>query len=121
MTVFVIIVIIAFLLIVISRKKKNGNDNGAGEDSSAWMPDAAFPLTPYSMAGEYSTVKGSYGKQIRNLQMIASRRFGCKLQADGKFGDKSEAAFRKCFGFPYVMPYSESVYESIMNRYPIEN
>lgn len=118
-------VVIVIIIIAGIRKKRaeeadmkisggNGASGGDPSGSSSQLPKASFPLTPYSMAGEYSAVKGSYGQQIANLQKICNAKFGKSLAVDGKFGPKSEDAFRACFGYLFNMPYDEAVYNGFM-------
>ena len=114
-----IVMIVAVMIIVKRRKNKDddssdGGSSGGSSSGGSSLPVASFPLTPYSLAGEYSAAKGSYGQQIANLQKICSLKFGCKLQGDGKFGPKSEAAFMQCFGSPFKPPYREEVYNGFI-------
>lgn len=125
-----LVLILAVVLFVRRRKRAEENDKavaGGGETktsggSSVWipskntsgLPEASFPLTPYSMAGEYSANAGSYGEQIAKLQKICNKKWNKNLTVDGKFGPKSEAAFLSCFGYPLAMPYSEEVYNGLI-------
>lgn len=118
-----VFVVVAVVFFIRRKKKAEEADNAiAGGGSSttsgvATFPTASFPLTPYSMAKEYTTSAGSYGQQIANLQKICNERFDEKLVVDGKLGPKSEAAFLKCFGYPILFPYSEAVYNGLMLQY----
>ena len=84
-------------------------------------PDAKYPLTPYTLAGEYSKEKGSMGSQIKTLQMIynANNKSGSPLDVDGKYGPKSLGAF---LGFYYDMiatngQITQAQYEQILKKY----
>ena len=121
-----VFVVVAVVFFIRRKKKAEEADNAiAGGGSSttsstsgvATFPTASFPLTPYSMAKEYTASAGSYGQQIVNLQRICNERFGEKLVVDGKLGPLSEAAFQKCFGYPILFPYSEAVYNGLMLQY----
>ena len=124
-----LVLILAVVLFVRRRKRAEENDKAVagGETktsggSSVWipskntsgLPEASFPLTPYSMAKEYSANTGSYGEQIAKLQKICNKKWNKNLTVDGKFGPKSEAAFLSCFGYPLAMPYSEEVYNGLI-------
>lgn len=118
-----IISIIAVVVFLYFRKRKQKGSEGSediysanpsGQSPVAQLPQASFPLTPYSHVKVYSAAKGSYGQQIANLQKICNDKFGKNLAVDGKFGPKSESAFLTCFGSPLVMPYSEEVYNGLM-------
>ena len=124
-----LVLILAVVLFVRRRKRAEENDKAVagGETktsggSSVWipskntsgLPEASFPLTPYSMAKEYSANAGSYGEQIAKLQKICNKKWNKNLTVDGKFGPKSEAAFLSCFGYPLAMPYSKEVYNGLI-------
>ena len=110
--------VMALVLAVLFFIRKKKNDEASSSFPTGALttehPNASFPLTPYSKAGEYSTAAGSYGQQIANLQKICNDKFGKNLAVDGKLGPKTEAAFNSCFGSPLVMPYSEEVYNGLM-------
>lgn len=118
----IITVIALAAMVYFLKKKQKGSEgsedinssNPSGESPVAQLPQASFPLTPYSSVKVYSTAKGSYGQQIANLQKICNDKFGKNLTVDGKFGPESEAAFRTCFGFILLMPYDEAVYNGLM-------
>ena len=118
-----VFVVVAVVFFIRRKKKAEEADNviaGGGSSTTsgvATFPTASFPLTPYSMAKEYTASAGSYGQQIANLQKICNERFGEKLVVDGKLGPLSEAAFQKCFGYPILFPYSEAVYNGLMLQY----
>ena len=127
-----LVLILAVVLFVRRRKRAEENDKAVagGETktsggSSVWipskntsgLPEASFPLTPYSMAKEYSANAGSYGEQIAKLQKICNKKWNKNLTVDGKFGPKSEAAFLSCFGYPLAMPYSEEVYNGLILKH----
>lgn len=119
---FAVLALILTVVFFIRRKRKAeeadkaiaGGGSSATSSGVATLPATSFPLTPYSIAKEYTASAGSYGQQIANLQKICNDKFGKGLDVDGKFGPKSEAAFLTCFGSPYKMPYSEEVYNGLM-------
>lgn len=123
---FAVLVVIVVIFVVVRRRKKaeesdksitgGGSSSGTGKAS---LPVASFPLTPYSMAGEYTAEAGSYGQQIANLQKICNKKFNKSLTVDGKFGPKTENAFRSAFGYPFVIPYSEEVYNGFIMQYGV--
>lgn len=120
-----ILVLAAVITVVIRRKDKDddsdggsaggyeGGSSGDTEGGSVSLPSAMFPLTPYSKAGEYSAIKGSYGQQIANLQKICNSKFGDNLSVDGKFGPNSEKAFAK--RFLLLPPYGKTTYDSLIS------
>lgn len=113
-----LLLLAAIIIIVRRRKNKDdaseGGSAGGSSSGSDPLPLATFPLRPYSQAGEYSAAKGSYGQQIANLQKICSQKFGYKLQIDGKWGDKSTEAFRKCQG---TILFSDNISEQQYNLF----
>lgn len=121
----VLVVIVVIFVVVRRRKKAEESDKsitGGGSSSAtgnATLPVASFPLTPYSMAGEYTAEAGSYGQQIANLQKICNKKFNKSLTVDGKFGPKTENAFRSAFGYPFEIPYSEEVYNGFIMQYGV--
>ncbi|MBE6347237.1 MAG: hypothetical protein E7067_08590 [Lentimicrobiaceae bacterium] len=121
----VLVVIVVIFVVVRRRKKAEESDKsitGGGSSSgtgNATLPVASFPLTPYSMAGEYTAEAGSYGQQIANLQKICNKKFNKSLTVDGKFGPKTENAFRSSFGYPFEIPYSEEVYNGFIMQYGV--
>lgn len=121
----VLVVIVVIFVVVRRRKKAEESDKsitGGGSSSgtgNATLPVASFPLTPYSMAGEYTAEAGSYGQQIANLQKICNKKFNKSLTVDGKFGPKTENAFRSAFGYPFEIPYSEEVYNGFIMQYGV--
>lgn len=121
----VLVVIVVIFVVVRLRKKAEESDKsitGGGSSSgtgNATLPVASFPLTPYSMAGEYTAEAGSYGQQIANLQKICNKKFNKSLTVDGKFGPKTENAFRSAFGYPFEIPYSEEVYNGFIMQYGV--
>lgn len=82
------------------RKKKNDEASSSFPTGALTTehPNASFPLTPYSKAGEYSTAAGSYGQQIANLQQKCNDKYGAGLDVDGKYGPKTEAAVKTYLG-----------------------
>lgn len=94
------------------RKKKNDEASSSFPTGALTTehPNASFPLTPYSTAGEYSTAAGSYGQQIANLQQKCNDKYGAGLDVDGKLGPKTEAVFNSCFGSALI---SEAEYLSL--------
>lgn len=118
----VLVVIVVIFVVVRRRKKAEESDKSGGSSSgtgNATLPVASFPLTPYSMAGEYTAEAGSYGQQIANLQKICNKKFNKSLTVDGKFGPKTENAFRSAFGYPFEIPYSEEVYNGFIMQYGV--
>lgn len=120
-----LVVIVVIFVVARRRKKAEESDKsitGGGSSSgtgNATLPVASFPLTPYSMAGEYTAESGSYGQQIANLQKICNKKFNKSLTVDGKFGPKTENAFRSAFGYPFEIPYSEEVYNGFIMQYGV--
>lgn len=122
LVILIITVIALAAMVYFLKKKQKGSEgsedinssNPSGQSPVAQLPQASFPLTPYSHVKVYSAAKGSYGQQIANLQKICNDKFGKKLAVDGKFGPQTEAAFHTCFGLILVMPYSEGVYKGLM-------
>lgn len=121
----VLVVIVVIYVVARRRKKAEESDKsitGGGSSSgtgNATLPVASFPLTPYSMAGEYTAEAGSYGQQIANLQKICNKKFNKSLTVDGKFGPKTENAFRSAFGYPFEIPYREEVYNGFIMQYGV--
>ena len=117
-TLIITVIALAAMVYFLKKKQKGSEDinssNPSGQSPVTQLPQASFPLTPYSSVKVYSAAKGSYGQQIANLQKICNDKFGKNLTVDGKFGPESEAAFRTCFGFILLMPYSEEVYNGLM-------
>ena len=106
--VLVLALVLAALFFI--RKKKNDEGSFPTGALTTEHPNASFPLTPYSTAGEYSTAAGSYGQQIANLQQKCNDKYGAGLDVDGKLGPKTEAAFNSCFGSALI---SEAEYKSL--------
>ncbi|MBR4155558.1 MAG: hypothetical protein IKU01_02485 [Bacteroidales bacterium] len=100
----VILIVTAFIV----RRRKNGS-----EEYGSSLPEASFPLQPYSVTGEYSAAKGSYGQQIATLQELCITQ-GAKLNADGYYGPKSEAVFQQIFGKTSI---TEEVYDTILEKF----
>lgn len=106
--------VLALVLVAVFFIRKKKNDEASSSFPTGALttehPNASFPLTPYSKAGEYSAASGSYGQQIANLQQKCNDKYGAGLDVDGKLGPKTEAAFNSCFGSALI---SEADYESL--------
>lgn len=97
--IFISVAALALVLAVvffIRRKKAEETDNAILQGGSS-LPTATFPLQPYSVAGEYSASKGSYGAQIAEIQTKLNT-LGAGLDVDGKYGPKTEAAVKTYLG-----------------------
>lgn len=106
----IMLVLAVAFVIARRRKKETGNADGG---AASQLPMAKFPLQPYSVTGEYSAAKGSYGQQIANLQKLCITQ-GSKLNADGYYGPKSEAIFKQIFGKTSI---TEEVYDTILEKF----
>lgn len=106
--------VLALVLVAVFFIRKKKNDEASSSFPTGALttehPNASFPLTPYSKAGEYSAASGSYGQQIANLQQKCNDKYSAGLDVDGKLGPKTEAAFNSCFGSALI---SEADYKSL--------
>lgn len=90
---FAVLALILTVVFFIRRKRKAEEADETISQESSSLPTATFPLQPYSIAGEYSAAKGSYGMQIVDLQTKLNTK-GAGLDVDGKYGPKTEAAVK---------------------------
>lgn len=116
--VLLVAVVAAFLVVRKRRNKEEDDtsDNPTGMNgivSSLIANQATFPLRPYSVAGQYSPSAGSMGNQITDLQRLCNNKYGENLDVDGKYGPKTEAAFKKHFKMEVI---TESQYNDILNQ-----
>lgn len=99
------VVLLIVIVVVIRRRKKKIEKNAFYPDpenteTPEGLKDAAYPLQPYSVAGNYSADRGSMGTQIKFLQQLYNENLttGTPLVTDGKYGPKTLGAFLGYFG-----------------------
>ena len=114
-----LVIVSVVVIVIIFRRKDTGKESGdpVSGGGSSQLPEAAFPLKPYSQVGEYSAAKGSYGRQIAELQKRCNDKYGTDLAVDGKYGPATYEAFGKYMGVKlFLNGISEAQYGVYMKN-----